>query len=182
MNIEIIKNSQIICGKGGPIADVTFDTPVFTGTRAAKRLTKYYIHAEACLINYLKQLPNPLNLPVSVRFTVTHNKDDLISLYRDIIFSSSCIRIADTWKNGYPFSIKETGLSRQSIMDYCLKQAEALSRSGYVQLYPEYKKLIHKQYRPECFYIQDGSAIVFYNAGVIARKGQRIIIFKCPIS
>lgn len=173
------KTNQIICGSIGPVADVTLDTPLFTGCKAANRLNRYYRHAEACFIDNLKMLSYPLTLPLELRVTITYSSDELISMYREIVSGSKRVRIADTWQNGFPCDLKNLGLKKKDILRCCTEQAEILERSGYIVLFPNYRKLIYKQYRPECFYIQDGNVIVFYNTGVIASEHSGIIEFKC---
>lgn len=177
MNIEIKKTSQIVSNGDNSIADVTMDTPLFSDDRASKRLRRYYQKAESSFIDQFKKLPGPLSVPVSVSFTVTHNENDLISLYRDISIGNNHTRIADTWKNGYPVSIKALGVKKRDIMRKCTEEAEILERSGYIALFPTYHRLIRKKYRPECFYIQDGKIIVFYEAGVLTGKSHGIIKF-----
>lgn len=177
MNIEITKSNRIVLKSDESMADVTLETPIFSESKAAKRLTKYYKKAEASFLEYLQKLPNPLNVPVEVCFSITQNEDDLLSLFRDITIGTNRIRIADTWKNGYPIKLKSLGVKKRDIIKKCTEDAEILERSGYISMYPNYRKLIKKRYRPECFYIQDGNIIVFYEAGALASKSHGIIKF-----
>ena len=177
MNVEISRSSKTVCKDGNPIAIVTMDTPLFTDGRAAKRLSCYYNKAEAVILKFLENLPGPLSKPIEIRLTVTQNVNDILSLYRDISIGSNTVRIADTWKNGYPISFKDFGKKKKDIIKRCTDEAEILERSGYIPLFHDYRKLIRKKYRPECFYIQDGKIIFFYEAGAIAGKSQGIMKF-----
>lgn len=177
MNIEITKTSKIILKGDEPIADVTFDTPQFSDCKEAKRLSRYYKKAEKSFLDYLQKLPYPLNVPVELSIKVTHNDNDILSLCRDVSIGTDKIRIADTWKNGYPIKLKDIGFKKRYILQKCIEESETLERSGYISLYPDYQKLIRKKYRPECFYIQDGNIIVYYKAGVLANKNHGIIKF-----
>jgi len=182
LKIEITSRNLTVTRGEKILADVKIDTPSFSDEKSSKRLASFYDRAEHGLLKYLKKLPEPLNVPVEVRFTVTHNENDVVSLYREIIIGSNIKRIADTWKNGFPETLHNIGIKKHHVIKHCICEAENLERSGYVALYPNYRKLIRRKYRPECYYIQDGEVIVFYNPGAIAPKANGIIKFKYPTS
>lgn len=165
MNIEIVTD-EINYG-------ILASYPVFP---ECKRLTKYYAKVNSSLISFLRS--RDLNVPVEIKFNITHNSDTIISLYRDIYIGTSFIRISDTWAKGYPVSLKSLGFKKKEILHRCISEADTLSRSGYIQLFQEYPKLIHKNFRPECFYIQDGYPVIFFQPGILAGKSHGIISFK----
>ncbi len=168
MNVEIIKEE--------PVTGIVIDTLVFPDY---KRMTKYYARANAKLLKFLQN--NQIDTLIEIKTTVTHNSESILSLYRDIRIGTSYVRIGDTWLNGYPISLKGLGLKRKDIIKKCIDGADILHRSGYISLYQNYSKLIQKKYRPECFYIQDGYPVIFFQPGILAVKSQNIICFKCDL-
>lgn len=178
MNIEIRKSNQIVCHGDDPVADITLHTPLFSGERMAKRLTKYYAKADISLLEFLKNIPTALSAAVEVKSNVTYNSGNILSFYRDVYVGSNYVRIADTWKNGYPVGLKALGAKRKELLAMCMDEADILNRSGYISLFPNYQVLIRRLFDPKNFYIHAGKPVIFYQPGILAGKSYGIIKFE----
>jgi hypothetical protein len=181
LNIEFVDSHETVYRDGKPAAEVMIAKPVFGDGKGSKRLTAYYDDFEKALCEWLRHIRCPFKDPAEVRFTVTYNDGGILSLYRDISVGHKRMRIADTWKDGYPLTLEKLGFKKSELIRKCCEEGDALARSGYMTLYPEHQKRIKQSFDRRNFYIEPDRLVVFFNPGVIAGKSSGIIQFKTEI-
>ena len=137
-----------------------------------------------------KQFPFHMFDAVSA-YTVTYNKNDLLSLYYDHYLYSggahgNTKRVSDTWSLKKGRRIELTQLStdpdrtRQMILDRINEQIAAQIKSGEKMYFDDYVKLTAENFHPENYYLTPGGLVIYYQQYDIAPYASGIPEFNLP--
>lgn len=124
-------------------------------------------------------------------YTVTYNKNDLLSLYYDhYIYSGGAHggtkRVSDTWslKKCSRIELSQLGSNpdriRQMILDRINEQIAAQIKSGEKMYFDDYVKLTAENFHPENYYLTPEGIVIYYQQYDIAPYASGIPEFNLP--
>ncbi len=196
--------------EGTVVVNVLIHQPVFSGeTRplALRLINRYYEHFTKELIYYCNKTLKPAAIkdliyrtengypfnPYELRsdFTITYNKDGLLSLYTDVYeytggAHGNTLRFADMWHtaSGLPTSVVEffprgTKIKRV-LTDAAIEIAAEQIAAGTDMYFDDYPALIKKNFSYSNIYITQTGLALFYQQYEIAPYAQGIPVFVTP--
>lgn len=159
--------------------------PLFKGWGSAK-LNLYCSRFAAALKSYCRKISvsnndsNRLPVIINMRSAVFTSEASLSLCFEVSQGRNLPYRFASVWslKNGWPLSlIKVTGLSRRKLIEQLvLKTEERISR-GLRIYYGDYKRLIHRRFNKDNWYLGDSGISIFFQPGEIAPVIEGIQVF-----
>lgn len=126
-------------------------------------------------------------------YTVTYNRNDLLSLYYDHYTYSggahgSTVRVSDTWslKKGCRIELSQLSSdpdrTRQAILGRINEQIAAQIEKGEGMYFDDYAKLTAENFRSENFYLTPGGLVIYYQQYDIAPYASGIPEFILPLT
>ena len=197
MNITEGRLAEELTYEGITMVTADFRYPIVASVNstADKRINNYYRHLAKTLMRKAQRdlLPEAVDewryslensypfrpFDTVMKYTVTYNDDDTLSLYYDIYEYTGGAhgvtkRFGDTWRasTGWFAELGDffpRGVNyRRILIDNAVKTAARQIAEGTHQYFDNYPKLIKKYFNPQKFYILPGSVAIFYDQYAIA--------------
>jgi hypothetical protein len=183
--------------EGLTMVTADFYYPIVSGNggKADKRINSYYKHIAQTLMRKARRdlLPAAVDewrydlensfpfrpFDTVMKYTVTDNDRDILSLYYDIYeftggAHGTTKRFGDTWRASTGWFLELDDFFPRSVnikrllTDHAIKTAAEQIAAGTHQYFENYPKLIKKYYSPMKFYTQPGFVTIFYDQYAIA--------------
>ncbi|MEL4105988.1 DUF3298 and DUF4163 domain-containing protein [Oscillospiraceae bacterium WX1] len=195
--------------EGVTMVRTDFHYPVVSGGggKADRRINSYYRHMAKTLMKKAKSdlLPDAVaewryatengypfrEFESVMKFTVTYNENDLLSLYFDVYdftggAHGATRRFGDTWRTETGWFIMLSDFFprgtnyKRLLIDNAIVIATQQTRAGTHHYFENYPKLIKKYFSPAKFYIEPGNIVIFYDQYAIAPYYEGIPVFQYP--
>jgi hypothetical protein len=206
MSISEGRISEELTYEGLTMVTADFRYPIVAGgdIKANKKINSYYKHIARTLMRKARYelLPAAVDewryalensipfrpFDTVMKYTVTENDRDILSLYYDIYdytggAHGTTKRFGDTWRASTGWFLELTDFFprgtniKRLLTDNAVKIAAQQMRDGTHQYFDNYPKLIKKYYSANKFYIQPGAVVIFYDQYAIAPGFEGIPVF-----
>lgn len=207
MSISEGRISEELTYEGLTMVTADFRYPIVAGgdIKADKKINSYYKHIARTLMRKARYelLPAAVDewryalensfpfrpFDTVMKYTVTENDRDILSLYYDIYdytggAHGTTKRFGDTWRASTGWFLELTDFFprgtniKRLLTDNAVKIAAQQMQDGTHQYFDNYPKLIKKYYSANKFYIQPGTVVIFYDQYAIAPGFEGIPVFE----